>query len=148
MRSITIEHPVFEQALWEEVRTIRTEVFVVEQLVDEEEEYDLYEATARHFLAFLEGEPAGTARWRQTEKGFKLERFAVLQRFRGKGIGKALVNAVLSEVIPQAKAAGKPIYLHAQVQALPFYAGLGFAPYGELFEEANIVHQAMAFTLP
>jgi predicted GNAT family N-acyltransferase len=143
---ITLKNPVFEQALWEEVRKIRTEVFVVEQAVDEAEEYDEHESTARHFLAYADGEPAGTARWRQTEKGFKLERFAVLQKFRGKGVGKVLVEAVLSEVIPEAKASGKPIYLHAQVQALPFYAGLGFTPYGELFDEANILHRAMAFT--
>jgi predicted GNAT family N-acyltransferase len=62
---------------------IRELVFVVEQEVDASEEYDEFEDTSIHFLAKLDGAPVGTARWRFTQNGVKMERFAVLQEARG-----------------------------------------------------------------
>lgn len=140
---ILVEKCSFEDENWPEIRRIRYEVFVVEQLVSEEEEYDEFEQANPHFLARVGGKPAGTARWRQTDKGYKLERFAVLKSFRSMGVGAALVRAVLADVGP--KAQGLPIYLHAQLQAAPFYAKLGFKPYGPEFFEANIPHVAMRY---
>lgn len=144
MKDISIETVTFLSPQWNLVRDIRFQVFVVEQNVSEDEEYDEFEAVCNHFLATVNNEPAGTARWRKTENGFKLERFAVLAKFRSKGVGKALVEKVLSEVLPLS-AHQQKIYLHAQVQALPFYQKLGFLPYGETFIEAEIVHKAMYF---
>jgi len=132
-----------DQPEWALVRQIRYEVFVVEQEVDLEEEYDEFEETSRHFLALADGIPVGTARWRTTEKGYKLERFAVLKRFRGMKVGDEILRVVLKEVVPKAQVDSKPIYLHAQLQALPFYAKQGFESYGPEFVEANIRHQAM-----
>lgn len=131
-------------AHWPVVKAIRYEVFVQEQKVDEREEYDEFEEEAQHFLALADNRAAGTARWRKTEKGYKLERFAVLENFRKSGVGSALVQAVLEEVLPLRKA-GELIYLHAQVQALPFYARLGFEAFGEEFVEAEILHRKMKF---
>ena len=128
---------------WELVRKIRYEVFVEEQKVDESEEYDEFEETSHHFLALADGKAVGTARWRKTEKGYKLERFAVLKEFRGMKIGEEILRFVLEEVIPKAQSELKPIYLHAQLQALPFYAKQDFEPYGLEFDEANIMHRAM-----
>ena len=71
----------------ESVFNIREAVFVKEQEVPQEEEYDDFEESSTHFLAMVGNEPAGTARWRTTDKGIKLERFAVLKSFRGKGVG-------------------------------------------------------------
>lgn len=144
MPEIKIETVEFDSQAWQEVREIRFQVFVVEQKVAEEEEYDEFEVVSRHFIARIDHQPAGTARWRKTEKGFKLERFAVLPQFRGISVGKALVEKVLSEVIPLSNQKEK-IYLHAQVQALPFYQKLGFSPYGEEFIEAEIMHRAMYY---
>ncbi len=134
----------FGDSHWKQVRDIRFEVFIQEQKVDEQQEYDEYEEESHHFLALEEGHPAGTARWRTTEKGIKLERFAVLASMRGKGVGAALVKACLSEVLPLMKN-GEEIYLHAQVQALPFYQKLGFTAFGDLFSEAGIEHRKMKF---
>ena len=80
--------------------TIRYNVFVGEQNVPAEAEYDAHDraATTRHYLARLDGEPAGAARWRPTEHGVKLERFAVLPAFRNQGVGEALVQQVLADV--------------------------------------------------
>ncbi|EIM74571.1 N-acetyltransferase GCN5 [Nitritalea halalkaliphila LW7] len=68
---------------------IREKVFVIEQEVAPEEEYDAFEDSSRHFLALLEGKAIGTARWRKTENGVKLERFAVLREARNAGAGSA-----------------------------------------------------------
>jgi predicted GNAT family N-acyltransferase len=134
-----------KNAYWPVIKAIRYEVFVVEQKVDEREEYDGFEETSHHFLALADGRAAGTARWRATEKGYKLERFAVLENFRGVGVGAGLLKTILEEVLPLAKSQKKDIYLHAQVQAMPFYARSGFVPFGDEFVEAEILHRAMKY---
>ncbi|MCS7017779.1 MAG: GNAT family N-acetyltransferase [Cytophagales bacterium] len=123
---------------------IRRKVFVVEQQVPENEEYDEFEATSRHFLALANGIPCGTARWRFTEKGIKMERFAVLPEFRGKQIGTALVAAVLNDINQHPESKGKVRYLHAQVGAMPLYAKFGFQQEGEMFSECDIWHYKMS----
>jgi predicted GNAT family N-acyltransferase len=123
--------------------SIRREVFVDEQRVPAEEEYDRYEAISRHFLAYANGEPAGTARWRFTDKGVKLERFAVCRQHRGQQVGSALVEAVLTDVRQHPQYHGQPIYLHAQLAAMPLYTKFGFRPVGDLFLECDIEHYKM-----
>ena len=124
--------------------TIREKVFVEGQGVPADEEYDQHDraATTRHYLARLDGQPVGAARWRPTDKGVKLERFAVLNDFRNQGVGEALVRQVLADVAAEAPDAAQ-VYLHAQLQAIPLYERLGFAKVGELFEECDIQHYKM-----
>ncbi len=122
-------------------KQIRTTVFVEEQGVDASLEYDAFEATAQHYLVFDDSQAIATARWRETINGVKLERFAVLPSYRGKGIGQYLVEAVLEEVLPLKKL----IYLNAQVQVVGFYQKLGFVKEGVLFEEAGIQHFKMSY---
>jgi len=122
---------------------IREEVFVKEQNVPFEEEYDNYEQTSVHFLAFYQGKPCGTARWRFTENGIKLERFAVLKEFRNKKVGKATLEAVLENIKNTAETSQKTLYLHAQVQVVGFYEKFGFQKIGETFQECDIWHYKM-----
>lgn len=123
---------------------IREKVFVEEQQVSKEEEYDEFEESAVHFLAYnREGKPGGTARWRFTDKGVKLERFAVLKENRGSGIGTALVAKVLEDVESKPETAGKTIYLHAQLTAVPLYEKFGFRKKGDQFDECGIMHYKM-----
>ena len=122
---------------------IRKEVFVIEQEVDPADEYDEYEETSTHFLALLDGMPVGTARWRFTQNGVKLERFAVLKEARGKGVGQALVTGVLSDISSDANTFDKLKYLHAQLTAVPLYSKFGFEKEGDIFEECNILHYKM-----
>jgi len=123
---------------------IRQEVFVKEQQVSRDEEFDAFEQTSMHYLAVFNDKPAGTARWRITAAGIKLERFAVLSELRGNGIGRALLNKVLRHTQP----AGVLIYLHAQVSAIPFYEQAGFKKEGPMFSEANIDHFKMTYVTP
>ena len=120
---------------------LREEVFVVEQKVAHEEEFDEFEEESHHFLATIENKPVGAARWRVTDEGIKLERFAVGIEDRGKGVGKALVEAVLDH-IDKTEVPGK-LYLHAQLEAVSLYAYFGFKIVGEQFTECEIEHRTM-----
>ncbi len=121
----------------EKAWALRQEVFVVEQGVDAGLEYE-FEEESVHFLASVGNETAGTARWRKTDKGIKLERFAVKKQFRNEGVGSALLRALLKDL-----PASDFIYLHAQASAEPLYARNVFIRLGEPFEEAGIVHYKM-----
>jgi predicted GNAT family N-acyltransferase len=120
---------------------IRRQVFVVEQQVPPDEEFDEFESASVHFLATINGVPAGTARWRRTEKGIKLERFAVLDRYRSHGVGRELLQNVLKDVLPT----DSTIYLHSQLHAVTFYEKSGFKAVGELFYECEIPHYLMKY---
>jgi predicted GNAT family N-acyltransferase len=122
---------------------IREEVFVVEQNVPKEDEYDEFEISSTHFLAYCDGQPCGTARWRYTDKGIKLERFAVREGFRSSGVGSSLVQAVLADIASKPEAAGKKLYLHAQLTAVPLYEKFHFHKEGDIFDECGIMHYKM-----
>lgn len=122
----------------EKAFAIRKTVFVEEQNCPPELEWE-NEESSTHFLALFNNEPCGACRWRKTDKGYKLERFAVLKEFRGKRIGQALVAAALADLPSDAGY----IYLNAQIQARQTYARFGFRPEGEPFEEAGIQHIKM-----
>jgi predicted GNAT family N-acyltransferase len=122
----------------EQVFAIRRLVFVEEQNCPPELEWE-YEDESIHFIGIVDGKPAGAARWRKTEKGHKLERFAVLKEYRGIGLGQALVQTVISELPKDASY----VYLHAQLTAMPLYAKFGFEKSGIQFEEAGIQHFKM-----
>lgn len=123
---------------------IRRKVFVEEQKVSPEEEYDEFEDSSRHFLLLADGQSVGTARWRSTDKGIKLERFAVLPEYRNLGAGSMLVKSVLEEVNDKHGL----IYLHAQVAAMKLYERAGFKATGPLFFEAGIAHYKMELDRP
>ncbi|TPE44519.1 GNAT family N-acetyltransferase [Pontibacter mangrovi] len=122
---------------------IREKVFVQEQQVPRDAEYDAHDATAKHYLAIYGGVPCGAARWRKTDAGVKLERFAVLPEFRNKSIGGKVLKLVLEDV--QAAQPGQKIYLHAQLPAVNFYKRHGFAEEGDMFTECDIRHYKMVY---
>ena len=125
---------------------IRYEVFVIGQNVPAEEEIDQYENECKHFLVKVNGIPCGAARWRVTDNGVKLERFAVLEAYRGQGVGSALVQAVLEDIQTFPELSGKMHYLHAQLSAMPLYQKFGFRPVGEMFQECDIDHYKMVLS--
>ena len=122
---------------------IREQVFVVEQQVPREDEYDEFEPSATHYLATYDNMPCGAARWRTTENGVKLERFAVLQEYRNRQVGAHILQTVLQDVL--AAHPGKTVYLHAQLPALSFYRRHGFEAVGGMFSECDIDHYKMIY---
>ena len=122
---------------------IREEVFVNEQQVDAEEEWDDFDRTATHLIAFREGAAVGTCRYRSTSNGVKMERFAVLSAARGFGVGAALLKQALEQVLNH-PIKGE-IYLHSQEHAMNFYGRFGFRAVGERFYEADIPHFKMIY---
>ena len=135
--------PANSKELKEKAFAIREEVFVVEQQVAHEEEFDEFEDESQHFVALDENEnPIGSARWRRTEKGIKLERFTVKQELRGKGLGTAIVQAVL-DYLKEKAAPGTFLYMHSQLDAVPLYAKFGFQKKGDQFDECGIMHYLM-----
>lgn len=137
MNNIEVKKVSAQQEL-EKVFAIRKEVFVYEQNCPPELEWE-YEDESTHFLAKVNDEPAGAARWRKTANGYKLERFAVLKKFRGLGVGQALIKAVLADLPADAD----HVYLHAQIQAVGLYEKFAFGKLGDEFEEAGIRHYKM-----
>ncbi|TRZ71219.1 MAG: GNAT family N-acetyltransferase [Bacteroidetes bacterium] len=117
---------------------IRRKVFVEEEGVDPDLEYNR-EEEAHHYLLLLSGKAVATARWRETDKGIKLERFAVLPEFRNRGLGGIILKEVINDVVPL----GKAIYLHSQLRAVPFYERHGFVKEGAVFYEADMGHYYM-----
>ncbi|TXS45311.1 GNAT family N-acetyltransferase [Streptomyces sp. uw30] len=130
---------------------VRKEVFVVEQGVPQEIEYDAHDAGAVHVLAVREdGRPLGTGRLLYGEAAAArtdgdlsvgaLGRLAVTQEARGLGVGVALVRAIEDA----ARARGlTAVDLHAQTHAMGFYERLGYVAYGAEFPDAGIPHRAM-----
>ncbi|AIZ63467.1 GNAT family acetyltransferase [Hymenobacter sp. DG25B] len=127
---------------------IREKVFVEEQGVPRTDEHDAHdEQDARHYLVVSEeGTPCGAARWRTTENGVKLERFAVLNAFRNRAAGSAILQRVLEDVQQQHPDA--TVYLNAQLRAVPFYERHGFQKVGEKFTECDIEHYKMEWQRP
>lgn len=124
----------------EALRLVRLSVFVQEQAVPEELEWDGEDNGALHILALDgSGRPIGTARLMPTGQ---IGRMAVLQNWRGRGVGSAL----LRELLAMAFDGSYPDpFLNAQISALPFYLHAGFVPIGDEFEEAGIRHRRMVF---
>jgi predicted GNAT family N-acyltransferase len=124
---------------------IRRIVFVIEQACPPDEEYDEHENSSNHCLATQQGLAVGTCRYRDTEYGCKLERFAVLKEHRGSGAGAALLQHCLRTLSPSFDFSKGHIYLHAQEHAMGFYEKYGFVAKGDRFFEAGIPHFKMIY---
>ena len=130
---------VTEEKLVEIAFAIRRQVFVEEQNVSQERE-SMDDNEAVHYLATVNGLPAGAARYRKMEKGAKIERIAVLNSYRGKRIGEAILLKILDDLKEE-----KKIFLYAQVNASPFYIKNGFRQTDNYFLDAGIEHVEMDF---
>jgi predicted GNAT family N-acyltransferase len=122
---------------------LRDVVFIQEQGVPEQRERDGLDVDCWHVLARDDaGQPIGCGR---LTPAHKIGRMAVLQEWRGRGVGLAL----LRELVARARTQGWPeVALDAQVSAIGFYEREGFVAYGEEFEDAGLTHRAMRVALP
>jgi predicted GNAT family N-acyltransferase len=127
---------------FKDLRSIREPVFVVEQQVPLELEWDALDPHCQHVIARdAMHRPIGTGRLTPEHK---IGRMAVLREWRGKGVGEALLQAL----VERARALGlREVALNSQADAIGFYQRFGFRPYGDRFQEAGIEHQAMRLVL-
>ncbi len=122
---------------------LRMEVFVTEQSVPPWEEMDHYDETAEHFVVDLDGAIVGTARLVDLGRGVgKIGRVAIMKKYRGQGIGRDLVQHVMSAGFKQFRT----LVLDAQLSVIPFYERFGFQAEGEVFLDAGIEHRTMSLT--
>ena len=126
----------------EACRAVREQVFIVEQNVPREDEWDDLDATSRHVLACdLVGNPIGTGRLTPERK---IGRMAVLRDWRGRHVGEAILNCLIEQARALNYAA---VEMHAQTHAVQFYEKFGFEKFGDEFEECAIKHFNMRRTV-
>jgi YbgC/YbaW family acyl-CoA thioester hydrolase len=131
---------------WDEMKAdaqaLRTQVFVHEQGIPQELEWDTDDAHCVHAVAYnYYGSPLGTGRLLPDGH---IGRMAVLKAMRGSRVGSAL----LSELMDEARRRGHTeVALNAQSYVAPFYRKAGFVEQGEEFMEAGIAHVAMSRAL-
>lgn len=128
--------------LGKDAGAVRANVFIEEQGIPKEMEWDEADNTALHAVAYNRlGMAVATGRLLQHEPGIgRIGRMAVLRVLRGSNLGKD----ILLDLMAAAKARGdSEVMLHAQTSAQGFYARLGFQPRGAVFDEVGIPHQEM-----
>ncbi|MCK9508640.1 MAG: GNAT family N-acetyltransferase [Pigmentiphaga sp.] len=125
------------EALGPDASSIRESVFIAEQQVPRELEYDAWDAVSTHAVAYQDGQSVATGRLLPDGH---IGRMAVHAHYRRLGLGGKILDALMAE----AKTLGMAqLCLHAQVQAIPFYATRGFIAHGNTFQEAGIPHKEM-----
>lgn len=133
------------QGRWEQIgedcKRVRQKVFIEEQQIPADEEWDAEDALSEHFLLLLNDRPVATARL--TSQG-SIGRLAVLKAVRGKGLGEKIMQRVLEHC---RRTGLKKVTLNAQISALNFYLKLGFKIAGEEYLEVGIPHLPMELSL-
>jgi predicted GNAT family N-acyltransferase len=132
--------------LGRDAHRLRQAVFVDEQKIPADLEWDADDAHAEHALAVNRfGLAVGTGRLVQVAAGVgKIGRMAVMRDVRGGGVGRSVLDAL----VRRARQRGlHEVMLHAQASAVNFYQRAGFSARGPAFDEAGIPHQAMALAL-
>ncbi len=123
---------------------IREKVFIEEQKVEPQLEWDGMDEEAIHLLAFKDKKPIGCARFFVIENQMQLGRMAVLKEYRGGNIGSSLIE----KAITIAKLNHlKTIYVSAQCHAIDFYKKFGFKVTSDIYLDAEISHRDMKLKL-
>ncbi len=116
------------------IKKIRASVFIEEQQIDEDLDFDGRDPEAIHVLIFENGNAIATGR--MLNDGH-IGRIAVLKSFRNKGFGKTAILKLIEEATHLGM---KRVFLGAQLHAVKFYKKLGFKEYGSTFIDAGIEH--------
>ena len=138
---LQIRNVDFDNINRKHIHSIRNEVFINEQGIDPQIEYDGLDSSAIHTLIFIKDKAVGTGR---ILSDGHIGRVAVLNEYRSQSIGSKIIGSLIDVAVENNY---DRVYLGAQKQAINFYLKLGFTPFGEEFIEANIVHLSMEKTL-
>lgn len=125
----------------DDAHAIRRTVFVDEQDISEAAEFDDLDESARHFVARVGSDPAGTARVRLLDaETAKIERVAVLPEYRGRGVGESVMRAAHEYARNEDRSRA---LLHAQARVSAFYESMGYESRGPVEDETDIPHVEM-----
>lgn len=136
MTQLTIRAGSWDE-LQDDAKLIRVQVFILEQQIAVEDEWDEQDAISQHFVIYDHTQPVATARLLQNNS---VGRVAVLKSHRGLGIGKVLMLYIIEQAKQQQRA---DLKLSSQVHAMPFYASLGFSVEGDEYLDCGIPHRDM-----
>ena len=127
--------------LEQDAKFIRKQVFIIEQNIPEEEEWDDQDMISDHFVVYDQDQPIATARLLQNNS---VGRVAVVKAYRGQGLGQM----IMLEIISYAQKQGLSVLtLSSQVHAISFYEKLGFTVQGNSYDECGIPHIEMTMSL-
>lgn len=127
--------------LQQDAKLIRELVFISEQNIPEQDEWDDQDAISQHFVVYDQNQPIATARLLANNS---VGRVAVLKAYRGQGIGRL----IMLEIIAYAQAQKRPnLKLSSQVHAISFYEKLGFSIQGDEYDECGIPHIEMVMPI-
>ncbi|WP_436660206.1 GNAT family N-acetyltransferase [Acinetobacter sp. P1(2025)] len=127
--------------LEQDVKFIRKQVFIIEQNIPEEEEWDDQDMISDHFVVYDQDQPIATARLLQNNS---VGRVAVLKAYRGQGIGRMIMLEIIQQAHQQDR---KFLQLSSQVHAISFYEKLGFSIQGDAYDECGIPHIKMQLVI-
>ncbi|MDM1019882.1 GNAT family N-acetyltransferase [Acinetobacter sp. VNK23] len=137
---LSVENGDWDQ-LQQDARLIREQVFIVEQNIPEQDEWDDQDAISQHFVVYDRDQPIATARLLQNNS---VGRVAVMQEYRRQGIGRM----IMLDIIRYAQQQYRPfLKLSSQVHAVSFYEKLGFVTKGNPYDECGIPHIEMMMPL-
>lgn len=129
--------PIFS-TLCNQAFRLRREVFIVEQNVPEDEEFDVHDLDATHVVAIAGGEVCGTLRIIHDPEHIKIGRVVVAIPARGSGVASAMIAHAIALQAP-----GSRFYLTAQANKTALYARFGFVAFGDIFDDGGMPHIAM-----
>lgn len=127
--------------LEQDAKFIRKQVFIIEQNIPEEEEWDDQDMISDHFVVYDQDQPIATARLLQNNS---VGRVAVLKAYRGQGIGRMIMLEIIQQAHQQDR---KFLQLSSQVHAISFYEKLGFSIQGDAYDECGIPHIKMQLVI-
>ncbi len=137
---VNIKYIVYNDPDFSLVKNIRNAVFVNEQGIDINKEFDALDEKSTFALLFENGKAVATSRVTELDDKIKIGRIAVLKECRGKHFGEVIVNAILKKAFEYNTL---KVYVDAQNHAVPFYQKLGFAVCGDELVDRGIVHTPM-----
>jgi len=137
--TIVLTVPVFS-TLCNEAFKLRRAVFIAEQNVPADEEFDALDLAAHHVVAVAGGEVCGTLRIIHASEHVKIGRVAVGKAWRGHGVASAMLTYAMNE---HRSARENRFYLTAQSDKIALYERFGFVAFGDEFPDGGMPHLAM-----
>jgi len=126
------------------IKNIRNEVFFTELGISQSKLFDEYDESCDHFLMFDGINVIGSVRFLKMDQIIKLERMAILKKYRGKNYGKNCISQLKEyyDVLGYTR-----IVLDSIYSVKNFYRKCGFIEEGKIFRRVGIDHIRMSFTM-